>query len=124
MRSTVVTRANHPNAHILVDALHVFRSGTPPQEFAALDPALLGPLQLCDAPATPPADLIAEARTRRLLPGAGELALPALIDALPRGHSHSASRCRSRASAPDLDPGARLALLASATRDFLKRRNA
>lgn len=119
----VVTRANHPNAHILVDALHVFRSGTPPQEFAALDPALLGPLQLCDAPATPPADLIAEARTRRLLPGAGELALPALIDALPPDIQFGVE-VPLAGQRPDLDPGARLALLASATRDFLKRRNA
>ena len=31
----VVTRADHPNAHILIDALHVFRSGRSPQEFAA-----------------------------------------------------------------------------------------
>ena len=30
----VVTRADHPNAHILIDALHVFRSGTSPQEFS------------------------------------------------------------------------------------------
>ena len=119
----VVTRANHPNAHILVDALHVFRSGTPPQEFAVLDPALLGPLQLCDAPATPPADLIAEARTRRLLPGAGELALPALLDALPRDIALGVE-VPLAGQRPDLDPGERLALLVSATRDFLKRRNA
>ena len=46
---------------------------------------MLGPVQLCDAPAqAPPHDgLVVEARTRRLLPGAGELALSALIDALP-----------------------------------------
>ena len=121
----VVTRANHPNAHILVDALHVFRSGTSPQEFATLDPAMLGPLQLCDAPAQapPPDGLVVEARTRRLLPGQGELALSALIDALPPDIQFGVE-VPLAGQRPDLDPGARLALLVSATRDFLKRRNA
>jgi sugar phosphate isomerase/epimerase len=121
----VVTRAGHPNAHILIDALHVFRSGTSPQEFAGVDPAMLGPIQLCDAPAQapPPDGLMVEARTRRLLPGDGELPLAALIDALPSDIRFGVE-VPLAGQRPDLDPGARLALLVSATRDFLKRRNA
>ena len=80
-------------------------------------------MQLCDAPATPPADLIAEARTRRLLPGAGELGSTSLLDALPRDIALGVE-VPLAGQRPDLDPGARLALLVSATRDFLKRRNA
>jgi sugar phosphate isomerase/epimerase len=119
----VVTRANHRNAHILIDVLHVFRSGSSLDSIKQTDPTLLGPVQLCDAPATPPADLIVEARTRRLLPGAGELALDALLDALPRDIALGVE-VPLAGQRPDLDPGARLALLVSATRDFLKRRNA
>jgi len=121
----VMKRARHPNAHILIDALHVFRSGTSPQEFAGLDPAILGPCQLCDAPtkAPPPAELVVEARTRRLLPGQGDLPLDALIDALPDGTAFGIE-VPLAGQRPDLDPGARLALLVRSTREFLQRRNA
>lgn len=121
----VVTRAKHPNAHILIDALHVFRSGTPPQDFARLDPAMLGPVQLCDAPAKAPApdELVTEARTRRLSPGDGELDLAALLDALPSGLAYGVE-VPLASQRPDLDPGARLALLVKSTREFLQRRNA
>ena len=121
----VVKRARHPNAHILIDALHVFRSGTSPAEFAQIDPTMLGPCQLCDAPAqAPPADaLVVEARTRRLLPGAGQLALDALLDALPDGIALGIE-VPLAGQRPDLDPGARLALLVKSTREFLQRRSA
>ena len=120
----VLERADHSNAHILIDALHVFRSGSSLDEIARVDPAMLGPIQLCDAPATPPpaAELIIEARTRRLLPGEGELPLSALIDALP-GDIQFGVEVPLAGRRPDLDPGARLALLLSATREFLQRRN-
>lgn len=114
---------------ILLDALHVQRCGTPLAEIAALDPALLSYLQLCDAPLRPPPGpsdgpqgrngtrgpdgsrgsgetrgpdgtdgpeamprgrrggpydaRLTEARSGRLLPGAGELPLASLLGALP-----------------------------------------
>lgn len=119
----VLARARHPNAHILIDALHVFRSRSAIEQLAKIDPATIGPFQICDAPATPPSDLVAEARTRRLLPGHGELALSTLIDALPAGTPFGIE-VPLASQRPDLDPGARLALLVSATREFLKRRRA
>lgn len=121
----VVKRAKHPNAHILIDALHVFRSNSALEQFASIDPAMIGPFQICDAPATPPTpdQLVIEARTRRLLPGHGELALSKLIDALPQNTPFGVE-VPLASQRPDLDPGARLALLVSATREFLKRRNA
>jgi len=119
----VIRRANHPNAHILIDVLHVFRSKSDIALFKSIDPKKLGPVQLCDGPRQAPDDLVAEARTRRLLPGAGELDLKSLLDMLPDGLAYGievplASR------RPDLDPGARLALLVKSTREFLQRRNA
>ncbi len=91
----VVRRAAQPNGHILIDALHVFRSGSSLETLRGLDRTLLGTFQICDAPRQAPsaADLATEARTRRLLPGRGELALWPLI-------SPTASRCPSPASFP------------------------
>jgi sugar phosphate isomerase/epimerase len=70
---------------ILVDALHVQRCGVSPARLAAVEPGLIGYVQLCDAPLAAPADEIAEARSGRLLPGEGSLPLRDLLDALPDG---------------------------------------
>lgn len=73
------------NAFILLDALHLFRSGGSVAEVAAVDVGLIGSLQLCDAPlvSPPPSGIIDEARGARLLPGEGELPLQELLAALP-----------------------------------------
>lgn len=83
----VVSRAGQANAGVLVDALHLSRSGGSPASLAALDPAWLGYAQICDAraQAPPSAGLRAEARTDRLLPGQGALPLRELLAALPPG---------------------------------------
>jgi sugar phosphate isomerase/epimerase len=84
----VVRAAAQPNAAVLVDALHLARNGGVPADLAALPAAMIRSAQLCDAPAAAPATragLIAEARGARLLPGAGALPLPALLEALPEG---------------------------------------
>jgi sugar phosphate isomerase/epimerase len=81
----VVGAAGQPNAGVLVDALHVMRSGGAPDDLRGVDPVLLDYWQMCDAPATPPADgdLRTEARTRRSYPGEGELPIAAMLDVLP-----------------------------------------
>jgi sugar phosphate isomerase/epimerase len=119
----VLKRANHPNAHILIDVLHVFRSKSDIALFRSIDPKLLGPVQLCDGPIQAPDDLVAEARTRRLLPGAGELDLKSLLDALPDGLAYGVE-VPLASQRPDLDAGQRLAELVKSTRAYLKRRNA
>ena len=74
------------NAVITVDAVHLARSGGSPADIAALDPALIGYLQLCDGPAVmPPESFLWEAGTERLLPGDGELPLRELAAAVPTG---------------------------------------
>jgi sugar phosphate isomerase/epimerase len=83
----VVARAGAANGGILLDALHLFRSGGSVAEVRALGPDLIRSAQLCDAPlrAPPPEGIIEEARNRRLLPGRGELPLRELIKSLPSG---------------------------------------
>jgi sugar phosphate isomerase/epimerase len=82
----IVRRAARPNGAILVDALHLSRSGGKPSDVAKIAPELIGFLQLCDAPKlVPPQDALRqESRHGRLLPGDGALPLFELMDALPR----------------------------------------
>jgi sugar phosphate isomerase/epimerase len=72
---------------LLVDALHLQRSGGAPGDLANVDPELLPYVQLCDARQRSPGGidhLLRESRHDRLPPGGGELALRALLGALPR----------------------------------------
>lgn len=121
---SVVQRCARPNAHILVDALHIRRSGTTLDEVRRLDPGLVGTYQICDAPLAAPADLVAEARTWRLIPGTGELPLLDQLDALPAG-TGIGIEVPMAPHLPHLGAGERLKRLVEATRTFLaQRRNA
>ncbi len=73
------------NVGIVVDALHLWRSGGTPASVVALDRARLFAVQLCDAPLAGPAPegLAQEMRAGRLLPGEGEFDLRGLMRALP-----------------------------------------
>jgi sugar phosphate isomerase/epimerase len=115
----VVRMADRPNAHIMVDALHVFRSNSSLEDIKRADPRHLGTFQICDAPrVAPPADqLVTEARTRRLLPGHGELPLWELIDCMPASIPVGVE-LPIASQFPELDMPARLALMARATREF------
>lgn len=73
------------NVGILLDALHLSRSGGSPPAVAALKDLVLY-LQICDAPVEQPADdtaCIAEARGARMIPGEGGLWLKELMAVLP-----------------------------------------
>ena len=88
---------------IIIDPLHLQRSGGTPDHVRSLDPKLIAYCQLCDAPLAAPhdlprppelprgqsvegiTDLALEARAVRLLPGDGELPLAEIISALPAG---------------------------------------
>jgi sugar phosphate isomerase/epimerase len=84
----VVNGAAHPAGAVLLDNLHLARTGGTPADVAALDPALLPYAQWCDAPAGPPGDgsvdaLRAEALDGRSCPGEGGLPAGAFVRALP-----------------------------------------
>ncbi|HEY8613940.1 MAG TPA: TIM barrel protein, partial [Roseomonas sp.] len=84
----LVARAGHANAGILIDALHLIRSGGTPEALRAIDPALLDYCQICQAGSGRPlgTDLLrAEARGNRLYPNSpeGRLPLAEILAALP-----------------------------------------
>jgi len=83
----IITRAGRPNGRLLIDVLHLFRSGGTADMLRAVSAGALGSVQLCDAPRKDPTDagLVDEARQGRLFPGEGELPLAAFMDALPAG---------------------------------------
>lgn len=87
----IVAAAGHPAGAVLVDPLHLARSGGTPADvapLAAAHPDRYPYLQLCDGPAAAPGegglrDLFDEAVNNRLSPGDGELPLVDLLHALP-----------------------------------------
>lgn len=83
----IVKNSGASNFGLLVDPLHLSRSGGSPADIAKVDPARIVFAQLCDAAAKIPAleDLPNEARTGRFYPGDGALPLYDFLDALPAG---------------------------------------
>jgi sugar phosphate isomerase/epimerase len=78
----IVERAGRANGGVMLDAWHHFRSGSPDSAIPAA--RVLG-IQLCDAPARPEADPIAETLHRRLVPGEGDADLVGLLRHLAAG---------------------------------------
>jgi sugar phosphate isomerase/epimerase len=73
---------------VIVDAIHLDRSGGTAADLAALPAAAWAWFQICDAPAQRPAsqeELLFQARQARLPPGQGGLDLPGMLRALPPG---------------------------------------
>lgn len=86
--------ATAAGAGIMLDSLHIARAASPLADVAALDPALIPVVQLCDAPALAPGDpsnpadvpaLQYEARVERMVIGEGELPLADLLRVAPTG---------------------------------------
>ena len=65
--------------------MHLFRSGSTAAHLAAIDPALIAHVQICDTPWTNPAmSYGVEALHHRLPPGEGELPLAEALAVLPK----------------------------------------
>ena len=82
----VVEAAGCPNGGVLIDALHLSRTGGAPAALRDIAPGLIRSAQLCGARAERPLGneaIIREARSQRLAPGMGALPLRELVAALP-----------------------------------------
>ncbi len=75
----IVRDADRPNAGLVVDAWHWFRSGPDPDLLRSIPGEKVIHLQISDAPADPEPDIVAETIGKRLLPGHGDIDLAALL---------------------------------------------
>ncbi len=121
---SVVSECESASAAILVDPLHLQRSGGTPEQVAAVPQHYFSYAQFCDAPLAGPlpedrSRIIEEAVDLRLQAGAGGLPLGALLKALPAGLPLSVE-LRSKALRESYpDPHERARAVARATRKFL-----
>ncbi|WP_182418308.1 sugar phosphate isomerase/epimerase [Bartonella sp. HY038] len=83
----IVENAGEKNGGVLIDALHFDRSTSSLDDVVALPPAMIHYVQLCDGPVPygkSDEELIAIARSARLMPGDGGIDLPALMQVVPQ----------------------------------------
>jgi sugar phosphate isomerase/epimerase len=72
------------NFRLLIDTMHYFRFGGSIAEISAIDPKLIGYVQLCDAPLMSPfASYMEEALHERMVPATGELPLKEFLALVP-----------------------------------------
>lgn len=113
-----------PNLRLLIDALHISRSGADMRALPTVDSSVVGYVHLCDAPAKPPPPegLRDEARLGRLYPGEGALPLDDFLDAMPGDVPIGVEApCRAYAHLPPVERGRRAG---EVTRAFLAHRAA
>ena len=117
----IVARAGRPNGRLLIDLLHLFRSGGTADMLREVPSSAFGSVQLCDALLEDPTDagIADEARHRRLFPGEGELPLRALMDAVPRD-TPVAVEVPTGGTHPELAPSVRAAMACAASRNLLE----
>lgn len=117
----IVAASGSTYGGVLVDTIHLARTGGGPDDVAAIDPARLSYVQINDAPAAAPVGgidaVVAESRQNRLPPGEGELPLRAVLGVLPPDApvSVEAPSVRLRAELGDEGLARRLHAAATAT---------
>lgn len=116
---------DHPLRALLIDPIHVDRSGSAIADMAAIDPALLPYAQFCDAPAQRPDPddfdaVIRDAIDLRDQCGEGALPLAELYQALPPGIPLSIELRSQALRTAFADPAARASAVAMATRKWFE----
>ncbi|OCB39305.1 xylose isomerase [Mycobacterium malmoense] len=79
-----VEHVARPDFRLLIDTMHVVRSGSSAADLAAIDPARIGYAQLNDTTLRPRTEnYMEEAMFERMVPGEGELPLRGILSVLP-----------------------------------------
>lgn len=117
-----VRHVGRADFRILIDTMHFIRSGSRPEDLAAVDPDMIGYIQICDVPLVPKiSNYFEEAKYERMIPGTGELPLLDILSALPRDRIIGIEvPLRSQADA-GMGPFDRLRPCVDAARDLLAR---
>jgi sugar phosphate isomerase/epimerase len=115
-----VRHVGRPDFNLLLDTMHLGRSGATAAQIAAIDPAMIDYVQLCDAPRSPSEpNYLKEATFERMVPGEGEMPLRDYLAALPRSVTISVEvPLRSQAEA-GIEPMIRLRRCVDAARRLL-----
>jgi sugar phosphate isomerase/epimerase len=79
----VIRYVGRADLGLVIDTMHLFRSGATVADVAALDPSLIGYVQISDVPWTGAGTYAEEACFNRRCPGDGDLPLKDLMRALP-----------------------------------------
>jgi len=80
----IVLGSGADNGRIVVDLLHIMRTGSSLEDVSALNPGLIGSAQICDGPAdVEPRDLSEEASYERMVPGEGTFPLVEFLRVIP-----------------------------------------
>ena len=105
---------------LLVDTMHYGRAGATAADVAALDPHLIGYVQISDVKLVPDdPDYFRESITERLVPGTGELDNLEMLAAVPDGVSIGIEVPMWSAARRGAGPRERLAPCVAATRELL-----
>jgi sugar phosphate isomerase/epimerase len=120
----VVSECQSPAAAILVDPLHLQRSGGTPEQVSAVPRRYFSYAQFCDAPLAGPSpddisEIVKEAQHLRLQAGAGGLPLGPLLKAMPDGLPLSVELRSKTLRETYPDAHERAVAVAAATRKFL-----
>ena len=85
MAQSLIAASGRHEVGLVIDTLHLARSGGDAAALRQLDPRQVGLVQICDAPAllSDHSTLLDEAMTGRLYPGDGALPLADFLAALP-----------------------------------------
>jgi sugar phosphate isomerase/epimerase len=115
-----IDHVGRPDFRLLIDTMHVVRSGSSADAVAALDPNLIAYVQLSDATLEPRFDsYMEEAMYERMVPGEGELPLRELLAALPDGLVISLEVPQRALAEAGVGPEERLGRCVEATRALL-----
>ena len=120
----VVEAVGHPAGRILVDPVHLARSGGTPADVAAIPASLFSYAQFCDGPATLPdmemETILNDAVDGRLMPGAGGLPLVELVEVLAPDMPLAVEMRSKHVRDSYPDPIGRAKAILEATRDFFR----
>lgn len=119
---TAVRHVGRRTFRLLIDTMHFARSGGTAADIVAVDPDVIGYVQLCDVPVVSRfTSYMDEALRERMVPGTGELPLLDIIAAIPE-HVVLGLEVPQRSLAESgVGPHERVARCVEATRNLLAR---
>jgi sugar phosphate isomerase/epimerase len=105
---------------LLIDTMHVIRSGSTVADIAALEPDIIGYVQMSDASLTPRFETyFEESMFERMVPGEGELGLRELLAVLPANRVYALEVPLRNAAKAGQGPHERLGKCVAAARKLL-----